>query len=646
MEKLSTRNSPLDSVAIQNCRKGNAKVVSTTVKAQFIKTKLCPYLQNSTCASGNSCSFAHSETELRPSPNLRCTKLCDSAKRGETCTAVDCAYAHSPEELTPSEDLLTYKTVLCFYYKRGGCFNGDKCRFAHGERELRNRQLDSPPNWQRKESLAVINSRNLLQDKQPRNGERHLIGDCLPYNTQLPYNVDEKLPKFSSCSCNDHKPVSPHFPWHILSQLPYADNNSLHVLSEPSTSVTTMIQPHLFSKASPPQMVETPDSERSRSGGSSHGNSSVTTQQPTVMSELIGVANYSDLEQNVPPDAIDPNWLFEPWCNSKTTFDFNKSIFAETAKFSNLFAYPVESTHLPTAPNYFESVSMHDTARAAVNHKQDVAPLKSNQCFDISEKYGLPMPTTPLTEENQKLSSALLNIENLYKKSKDKITDALVLEQDFFEQSPREKNNEKTFEKKSNFQDNFRNCKATIPSAVKELSLSINSASQNLQNYISNSILSQLTSIPIQSGESNTLQQRENFECTSGDSLLGNDSSVDALVFSRGVPCSYSAITSENANEEKWESQKESLTGNTRYHTFCPFSFPTIVTSNRQRSLTSPIDLDPILPNCSEELPTLLYYRNEPSIYSNHFQNPENKSDESASIKTFSFLSNNSMWKP
>lgn len=53
------------------------------------------------CNSGNLCSYAHGDTELRATPEFFKTSLCNA------------------------------------YMKKGNCKMGDKCRYAHGELELR-----------------------------------------------------------------------------------------------------------------------------------------------------------------------------------------------------------------------------------------------------------------------------------------------------------------------------------------------------------------------------------------------------------------------------------------------------------------------------------------------------------------------------
>lgn len=74
------------------------------------------------------------QEQLRPLPDLRRTKLCDETKKGRICANPHCAYAHAIYDLKPTPDLLTYKTTLCFFWKKGKCFNGLKCRYVNFSR--------------------------------------------------------------------------------------------------------------------------------------------------------------------------------------------------------------------------------------------------------------------------------------------------------------------------------------------------------------------------------------------------------------------------------------------------------------------------------------------------------------------------------
>lgn len=97
------------------------------------------FLQNK-CLNRDNCRYAHSKEELKPLPDLANTKLCKSVKKNVICTDPNCKYAHHVEQLQPSTDLSTYKITICHYWKKNKCMNQDKCRFAHGTKEIRSFQ--------------------------------------------------------------------------------------------------------------------------------------------------------------------------------------------------------------------------------------------------------------------------------------------------------------------------------------------------------------------------------------------------------------------------------------------------------------------------------------------------------------------------
>ena len=111
-----------------------------------MKTKLCPQMASgNSCSRGPKCSYAHGSHEIRDRPHLVKTKLCPDVVNGRVCTRPDCNYAHAEEELntTSTERLENYKTILCFFHTNHqsgdgpACKYGSRCRFAHGEDELR-----------------------------------------------------------------------------------------------------------------------------------------------------------------------------------------------------------------------------------------------------------------------------------------------------------------------------------------------------------------------------------------------------------------------------------------------------------------------------------------------------------------------------
>ena len=93
------------------------------MQAQFYKTKMCPLFEKGRCFNGRKCRYAHSDSELRELPDLRCTKLCESVLKGEPCKSDNCTFAHTREELRTSH-ITFHKVSLCNFYKKGRCLNG------------------------------------------------------------------------------------------------------------------------------------------------------------------------------------------------------------------------------------------------------------------------------------------------------------------------------------------------------------------------------------------------------------------------------------------------------------------------------------------------------------------------------------------
>eukprot|EP01068_Selenidium_serpulae_P009721 Selendium_serpulae@DN5306_c0_g1_i1.p1 len=142
----------------------DAAQLAPKMREQFVKTKLCPHHARGHCIHGTECTYAHAHEELRPLPDLQKTKLCESVTRSYPCRNPGCTYAHSREELRATRDLVAYKTSLCFFHKKGRCLNGEKCRFAHGDTELR-----SKSEVEEEDALCIRNS----GDNSSRSGVRH-----------------------------------------------------------------------------------------------------------------------------------------------------------------------------------------------------------------------------------------------------------------------------------------------------------------------------------------------------------------------------------------------------------------------------------------------------------------------------------------
>lgn len=97
---------------------------------QKYKSTLCNvWLMEGVCARGRLCHYAHGIRELNYSQYYN-------------------FYGASTPTMTPGSNIIRqgqdeyntryYKTALCqFWQQRGNCNNGDQCRWAHGEAELR-----------------------------------------------------------------------------------------------------------------------------------------------------------------------------------------------------------------------------------------------------------------------------------------------------------------------------------------------------------------------------------------------------------------------------------------------------------------------------------------------------------------------------
>lgn len=59
-----------------NCRTTVSRPSDMTRRAQYRKTKPCPWFSRGKCWLSEQCNYAHHETELQVRPDLTCTKLC------------------------------------------------------------------------------------------------------------------------------------------------------------------------------------------------------------------------------------------------------------------------------------------------------------------------------------------------------------------------------------------------------------------------------------------------------------------------------------------------------------------------------------------------------------------------------------------
>mmetsp|Transcript_54329 Transcript_54329/g.117580 ORF Transcript_54329/g.117580 Transcript_54329/m.117580 type:complete len:303 (+) Transcript_54329:112-1020(+) len=101
--------------------------------SQLRKTKICNFHLRGACQFGDECAFAHTSTELQPTPDLSKTQLCAAFASGG-CTQEDCSYAHGEEELRAAS--VPFKNTMCLWNRKGKCRKGEMCLFAHSADEL------------------------------------------------------------------------------------------------------------------------------------------------------------------------------------------------------------------------------------------------------------------------------------------------------------------------------------------------------------------------------------------------------------------------------------------------------------------------------------------------------------------------------
>jgi hypothetical protein len=65
----------------------------------FQKTKFCKFKKLGICNRGAACTYAHSQRELQPLPDLFRTKMCFVMSKNGKCKDPKCPYAHTKQEL-------------------------------------------------------------------------------------------------------------------------------------------------------------------------------------------------------------------------------------------------------------------------------------------------------------------------------------------------------------------------------------------------------------------------------------------------------------------------------------------------------------------------------------------------------------------
>lgn len=107
-----------------------------TLSKHLRKTRFCMYHLQGACQFGSECSFAHALSEMHQTPDLTKTQLCKAWAEGN-CSRENCMFAHGDDELRSTD--MFYKKTLCIWNEKGKCRNGEKCRFAHGMKQVRPR---------------------------------------------------------------------------------------------------------------------------------------------------------------------------------------------------------------------------------------------------------------------------------------------------------------------------------------------------------------------------------------------------------------------------------------------------------------------------------------------------------------------------
>lgn len=77
----------------------NRRRAGEKTRALFVKTEYCRFHAEGKCSRGQSCSFAHGNTELRVRPDLTNTTICHFWVKGRCLQGPDCAFAHGVDEL-------------------------------------------------------------------------------------------------------------------------------------------------------------------------------------------------------------------------------------------------------------------------------------------------------------------------------------------------------------------------------------------------------------------------------------------------------------------------------------------------------------------------------------------------------------------
>eukprot|EP00929_Paragymnodinium_shiwhaense_P039561 TRINITY_DN20772_c0_g1_i5.p1 TRINITY_DN20772_c0_g1~~TRINITY_DN20772_c0_g1_i5.p1 ORF type:complete len:133 (+),score=13.07 TRINITY_DN20772_c0_g1_i5:116-514(+) len=80
--------------------KRRSKGLQAALQRSCAKTRLCKYLQSAAgCHQAERCTFAHTEEELRATPDLSYTRVCRLYRAGVCEAGADCSFAHGESAL-------------------------------------------------------------------------------------------------------------------------------------------------------------------------------------------------------------------------------------------------------------------------------------------------------------------------------------------------------------------------------------------------------------------------------------------------------------------------------------------------------------------------------------------------------------------
>lgn len=102
---------------------------------QLFKTDMCKFFFQGRCENGDTCSYAHTDDEMRSKPDLTRTSMCKAMAKNGECKNPYCRFAHTEAELRATHGF--FKMKMCGFAQSGRCKHGNSCRFAHTLEELR-----------------------------------------------------------------------------------------------------------------------------------------------------------------------------------------------------------------------------------------------------------------------------------------------------------------------------------------------------------------------------------------------------------------------------------------------------------------------------------------------------------------------------